>query len=96
MPGWSGTVGNDQTVPLGPRIVIETRDLFAGTVFTGQQKRANTLTTTRFVGLTKAAVDSYVTSNGTVAGVLELNGERMDDSGQYAVVRVDITYGTWQ
>jgi hypothetical protein len=96
MPGWSGTVGNDQTVPMGTRILVEIRDLFTGTVFTGQQKRSNTLTTTRFVGLTKAAAETYVTTNGTVAGIEDLQSERMDDGGQYAVVRVDITYGTWQ
>jgi len=93
--GWSSTVGNDQTVPLGTRIVIETRDLFTGTTFTGQQKRNNTIETTRYVGLTKACADNYVAASGTIAAVLELNGERVDDSGQYAVVRVDITYGTW-
>jgi hypothetical protein len=96
MPGWSSTVGNDQTIPIGPRVVIELRDLFAGTQFLGQQKRMNTLTTTRFVGLTYDAAKSYIEVNGTVAGVTELTPERMDDSGQYAVVRVDIAYGTWQ
>ena len=95
MPGWSSTVGDNQTNPMGTRIVVEIRDLFAGTAFAGQQKRSNTLTTTRYVGLTKDAAETYVTTNGTVSGIEDLQSERMDDSGQYAVVRVDITYGTW-
>jgi hypothetical protein len=95
MPGWSSTVGEDQTVPLGTRVVVEIRDLYVGTVWSGQQRRANTLTTTRYVGLTKDCATNYVAASGTVATVEDVNGERVDDSGQYAVVRVDITYGTW-
>jgi hypothetical protein len=75
--------------------VVEIRDLFFGTTWIGQQRRANTLTTTRYVGLTKDGAANYVAANGTVAGIEELNGERVDDSGQYSVVRVDISYGSW-
>jgi hypothetical protein len=95
MPGWSSTAGADQTIPGPVRIVVETRDLFAGTTFIGQQRRANTLTTTKYVGLTKDCAEQYVSSNGTVSTIQDLASERVDDSGQYAVIRVDIVYGNW-
>jgi hypothetical protein len=95
MPGWSSTVGEDQTIPGPVRIVIETRDLFAGTTFIGQQRRANNLTTTKYVGLTKDCAENYVNSNRTVASIQDLSSERVDESGQYAVIRVDIVYGAW-
>jgi hypothetical protein len=92
---WSSTVDAEHTIPGGIRIVIETRDLFAGTTFIGQQRRANTLTTTKYVGLTKDCAETYVNTNGTVATIQDLSSERVDDSGQYSVIRVDIDYGTW-
>ena len=95
MPGWSSTVGEDQTIPGPVRIVIETRDLFAGTTFIGQQRRVNTLTTTKYVGLTKDCAETYINTNGTVATIQDLSSERVDDSGQYSVIRVDIDYGAW-
>jgi hypothetical protein len=95
MAGRSGTVGSDQTVNAGSRIVIETQDLFVGTTWTGQMKRANTLTTTRYVGLTADGAGSYVTDHKDDGTIQDLTSERVDESGQYVVVKVDIEYGTW-
>ena len=95
MAGWSGTVGSDQTLNAGKRIVIETQDLFVGTVWSGQMRRANTLTTTRFIGLTEDCAGSYVAAHKSDGTVQDLASERVDDSGQYCVVKVDIEYGTW-
>lgn len=92
---WSSTVDAEHTIPGGTRIVVETRDLFLGTTFIGQQRRSNELTTTRIIGLTKAGADAYFGSYKTASGVEDLVVERADDSGQHVVVRVDITYGTW-
>ena len=92
---WSGTAGSDQTINAGKRIVIETMELYVGTTWTGQLKRANTLTTTRFVGLTEDCAGSYVDDHKDDGTIQDLTSERVDDSGQYVVVKVDIEYGTW-
>jgi hypothetical protein len=92
---WSGTVGTNETINAGSRIVVETRDLFVGGSWSGQQRRVNTLSTTRYVGLTAECAGSYLTQNGTDGSIQDMTSERVDDSGQYVVVKVTIEYGTW-
>jgi hypothetical protein len=50
---------------------------------------------THYVGLTKAAADSYVSGHWDDTGVVEMYVERMNDAGAYRVVAEVITYGEW-
>ncbi len=50
---------------------------------------------THYVGLTKAAADSYVAAHWNDAGVVEMYVELQNDAGAYRVVAEIITFGAW-
>jgi hypothetical protein len=89
---WLSSVTADNTIVQSTKKFVErTIYIGSGSVYS----RTNTIDVTHYVGLTKAAADSYVTAHVGDAGVEVMYVERENEADAYRVVAEVWTYGTW-
>ena len=94
---WLGTVNDSDKIRLSQKTVVEIVTFQSGTGGTiiTSAKRFGTVTTYQWRGLTEDAATTYWGSHANDSGVEDLTFERMDDSGQHCVTRVEIIEGTF-
>lgn len=90
---WLTSVTETNTIVITSRKYTE-RIFWQGSGYVN--KRAVEITTTHYVGLTKAAADSYVSSHSGDTGVQDMYAERVGDGGEYRVVANVVTVGAWE